>query len=252
MVVQLVQLRGLDRLIGEHLEHEHAPAQGSSGHRILHFAGGQMRRARKTPASVGVTRNTRRGVCWPRWSSWPSAAPFEDVANNWAVLYLDQGTQAPIHIASLGVTVVLACQFIGRLLGDPMTDRWGREPVARSGGLLIAVGFLLAMAAPGYALAFVGFGLAGLGCATLVPVAFAAAGRIPRLPHGTGIAILGWLMRIGFLATSPAIGAFSDATDLRLALTIPLTAGLTAALIAHTTIRNRNQRRAQDRVQVKA
>lgn len=209
--------------------------------------------ARKAPALVGVIGN---------YAAWRLLAPLvllaicgtliEDVANNWAVLYLDQETQAPISIASLGVTVVLACQFIGRLLGDPMTDRWGREAVARSGGLLIAVGFLLTMAGPGYALALIGFGLGGLGCATLVPAAFAAAGRIPGLPHGTGIAILGWLMRIGFLATSPAIGAFSDATDLRLALTIPLTAGLTAALIAHTTIRNRNKRHAQDKVKVPA
>lgn len=106
-------------------------------------------------------------------------------------------------------------------MSDPMTDRWGRAAVARSGGLLIAVGALLIVAAPAYPLAFVGFAIAGFGCATLVPAAFAAAGRLPGLPEGTGIAILGWLMRLGFLLTSPVIGWLSDATTLRTAMLVP-------------------------------
>lgn len=171
---------------------------------------------------------------------------IEDVANNWAVLFLRQEGHASIGVASLGVTVVLACQFVGRILGDPMTDRWGREAVARSGGLLIATGFLLAMVAPGYVLAFVGFGLAGLGSATLVPAAFAAAGRVPGLLQGTGIAMLGWLMRLGFLITSPVIGVFSDAAGLRLALIVPMAAGLVAAFIAHATGRHREEDRARE------
>ena len=133
----------------------------------------------------------------------------------------------------LRVPGYIAAQFIGRLLGDPMTDRWGRERVAAAGGLLVALGFVLVIAAPVYAVAFAGFTLAGFGCATLVPAAFAAAGRLPGFAHGTGIALLGWLMRLGFLFTSPVIGVLSDATSLRAAMLVPLAAGLIAALIAH-------------------
>jgi len=67
----------------------------------------------------------------------------------------------------------------------------------------------------------------------LVPAAFAAAGRLPGFAHGTGIALLGWLMRLGILFTSPVIGVLSDATSLRAAMLVPLAAGLIAALIAH-------------------
>ncbi|MCM3556553.1 hypothetical protein M3697_15815 [Janibacter melonis] len=80
------------------------------------------------------------------------------------------------------------------------------------------------------------------GSATLVPAAFAAAGRVPGLPEGTGIAVLGWLMRIGFLVTSPAIGSVADLTSLRAGLLVPVVAGLVAAAVAH------GQRRAQARV----
>lgn len=161
----------------------------------------------------------------------------EDVANNWAVLYLGGEAGAPAGVAALGLTVVLGAQFVGRLVGDPLTDRYGRDAVARTGGLLIALGAAMAALSPAYPVAFAGFALAGFGCATLVPAAFAAAGRIPGLAEGTGIAIIGWLMRLGFLLTSPAIGVISESTSLRVALVVPLVAGLVAALLAQRMAR---------------
>ena len=156
----------------------------------------------------------------------------EDVANNWSVLFLRTETDAPLAVAGLGVSVMLIAQFVGRLCGDPMTDRWGRDRVARAGGLLIALGALVAIVAPAYPVTVAGLALSGFGSATLVPAAFAAAGRVPGLPEGTGIAVLGWLMRIGFLITSPVVGIVSDATTLRVAWLVPLLAGLVAAGLA--------------------
>ncbi|MCW2856778.1 MAG: hypothetical protein JWR52_2393 [Marmoricola sp.] len=158
----------------------------------------------------------------------------EDIANNWATLYLHQVAGAPLALAGLGVSAVLLAQFVGRLAGDPMTDRWGRAEVATAGGLLIAAGALMVVLAPGYPLAFLGFALTGIGSATLVPAAFAAAGRIPHLRQGTGIAMLGWLMRLGFLFTSPSVGRLADLTSLRIALLLPVGAGLVAALVARS------------------
>lgn len=162
-----------------------------------------------------------------------SGTLLEEFANSWAALFIGQETDAPAQLAGLGFTIVLASQFVGRLVGDPMTDRWGREPVARAGGFVIAAGVLTAMFAPVYPLMLLAFALMGFGCATLVPAAFAAAARVPGLPHGTGIAVLGWLMRLGFLLTSPIIGVISDATNLRVALLVPLGAGVVAAYLAH-------------------
>ncbi|MDT9592082.1 MFS transporter [Nocardioides zeae] len=156
----------------------------------------------------------------------------EDVASNWVVLFLHTETAAPAQVATLGVATVVASQFVGRVLGDPMTDRWGRERVAVSGGLLIALGAALVVAPTAYPVAMLGFGLAGFGSATLVPAAFAAADRVPGLPEGTGIALVGWLMRLGFLLTSPLIGVVSQASSLRVALVLPLVGGLVAAGIS--------------------
>ncbi|MDO5628103.1 MAG: MFS transporter [Mobilicoccus sp.] len=157
---------------------------------------------------------------------------MEEVANSWSALFIDRETAAPDGLAGLGFTIVLAAQFVGRLVGDPMTDRWGREAVARAGGLLAAAGMALAWVGPSWHLVLVGFGLMGFGCATLVPAAFAAAARVPGLAHGTGVAVLGWGMRLGFLLTSPVIGVISDTAGLRHALLVPLAAGLVAAWMA--------------------
>lgn len=193
------------------------------------------------PSGAEPSRATRPGT-------WALLAPIvllaicgtlvEDVANNWSVLYLQTETAAPVAVAGLGVSVMLAAQFVGRLCGDRMTDRWGRDRVARAGGLLIALGALVAIVAPAYPLTVAGLALSGFGSATLVPAAFAAAGRVPGLPEGTGIAILGWLMRIGFLLTSPLVGVVSDASSLRVAWTVPLLAGLVAASLAERARRS--------------
>lgn len=208
----------------------------------------QLRAAEAAPdadAAAGRSSAVRR-------HAWRLLVPFvvlaicgtlvEDVANNWAVLYLGDVVAAPTAVAGLGLSAALGAQFVGRVLGDPMTDRWGRIAVARAGGLLVASGSLLVVLAPTYVVALGGFAVAGFGSATLVPAAFAAAGRVPGLPEGTGIAVLGWLMRIGFLVTSPAIGSVADLTSLRAGLLVPVVAGLVAAAVAH------GQRRAQVRV----
>ncbi len=189
----------------------------------------------------------------PRRFPWRLLAPLvilaisgtlvEDVANNWVTLYVNREIGAPIGLAGLGFAATLGAQFVGRLLGDPMTDRWGRAAVARSGGVLIAVGSLVAVLAPSPLVAIVGFALAGFGSATLVPAAFAAADELPGIAHGSGVAMLGWLMRLGFLFTSPLIGTLADGFGLRLALLVPVLAGLTAAILAHLMARREPARR---------
>lgn len=164
-----------------------------------------------------------------------SGTLLEDVANNWSALYLHDVLGAPLGLAGLGFVVMIGSQFVGRLLGDPMSDRWGKPQVARTGGLLAAAGMTLVLVAPAPWVALVGFGLTGFGCATLVPAAFEAAAHIPGLREGTGVTLVGWLMRLGFLVTSPLIGTIADQAGLRAGMVLPLAAGLTAALIAHRT-----------------
>ncbi|MFF0905660.1 UNVERIFIED_CONTAM: MFS transporter [Kocuria sp. CPCC 205316] len=156
----------------------------------------------------------------------------EDAGQNWSAVYLNTELGAPLATAGLGLVALMAAQFVGRMLGDPMTDRWGRAAVVRAGAALSAAGMLLVVLAPAPVVAVAGFALAGFGCATLVPAAFHAADDIPGLRAGTGLALVSWLMRISFLGLSPAVGVLSDAVGLRAALLVVPVFALVAALMA--------------------
>lgn len=116
--------------------------------------------------------------------------------------------------------------------GDLATDRWGRVNVMRAGGVMIAVGGLLIVGVPTLPTVFLGYALVGFGCATVIPAAYAAAGRLLGLPEGAGITLVSWLLRVGFLTCSPIIGLVSDPTDLRVSLTLLVIAGLAIIVLA--------------------
>ena len=115
---------------------------------------------------------------------------------------------------------------IGRLTGDRVVDRFGQRRVARAGGALTAAGMGFALAVPSIPTTLIGFALAGLGVATLVPAVYHAADELPGLPRGLGLAAVNWLLRIGFLLSPPLIGVIADATSLRVALLTVVLAGL--------------------------
>lgn len=160
-----------------------------------------------------------------------SGTAVEEVANNWAALMAAQIAGVPVAESGVALTLMLAAQCVGRFLGDPMINRWGRVTVARFGGVLIAGGTVAAMLSTGELGLFAGLAAAGFGCATIVPSAFTAASKLPGISEGAGLTVVSWLMRIGFLATSPIIGLLATATSLRLALGILVVAGLTIVLL---------------------
>ena len=161
-----------------------------------------------------------------------AGALVEDIGFNWSAVYLVQAVGTTAGVAGFGYSTMLGAQFIGRVLGDPATDRWGRVNVMRAGGVMIAVGGLLIVGVPTLPTVFLGYALAGFGCATVIPAAYAAAGRLPGLPEGAGITLVSWLLRVGFLTCSPIIGLVSDLTDLRVSLTLLVIAGLAIIVLA--------------------
>lgn len=147
----------------------------------------------------------------------------EDAGASWSALYLTGGLGAAAAMAGLGLVALQGMQFVGRILGDRLTDRFGKRAVARTGGVITALGMGLALAFPTTVTTLIGFGAAGLGVATLVPAAMHTADEMPGLPPGLGLTVVTWLMRIGFLVSPPVLGLVADATSLRVALlSVPL------------------------------
>ncbi|SDX60344.1 Fucose permease [Modestobacter sp. DSM 44400] len=149
----------------------------------------------------------------------------EDAGASWSALYLRNDLGAGAAVAGLGFVALQSAMTIGRLTGDRVVDRFGQRRVARAGGVAIAGGMGLALTFPSVPATLAGFALAGLGVATLIPAVFAAADAPSGLPHGTGLAVSNWLMRIGFLLSPPLIGLVADAAGLRTALLTVVLAG---------------------------
>jgi MFS family permease len=161
-----------------------------------------------------------------------AGAVVEDGGSSWATLYLHDSLSAPAAIAALGFVAVVGFQFIGRALGDRMVDRWGQAAVAKAGGVIIALGMAAALAFPSVPGTIAGFAAAGFGSATLVPGAMHAADELPGLRPGTGLTVLTWLMRVGFLGSPIVVGAIADAVSLRVGLLSVVVAGLATVALA--------------------
>ena len=172
-----------------------------------------------------------------------AGAIVEDAGSSWATLYLRDSLGAPGAIAVTGYIAMVAFQFIGRLIGDRLVDRFGERAVARAGGLITAAGMGAALAFPSVPGTIAGFAAAGLGVATLVPAAMHGADQLPGLRAGTGLTAVAWLMRVGFVSSPPVVGLIADATSLRVGLLVVPVAGVTVMLLATAFSARRRQSR---------
>jgi MFS family permease len=177
-----------------------------------------------------------------------SGSVVEDAGSSWAALYLSGSLGAATSVAAFGFIALVGMQFVGRMVGDGLVDRFGERTVARVGGLTTAVGMAVALVLPSVWLTIVGFGLAGLGVATLVPAAMHQADRLPGLKPGTGLAVVSWLMRIGFLLSPPIVGSIADATSLRAGLIVVPIAGTAVVLLSGVLATGRHDTADDDRV----
>jgi fucose permease len=159
---------------------------------------------------------------------------LEDAAQTWSTIYLTDVLGATFGLAAVAVVLYTAGMTVGRLTNDRWIDRWGETAVARSGALIASAGLILVVVAGVSAavpLAAIGFGLVGVGASPLFPVMISAAGTVPGVPAGQGVAVVAWLARGGFVIAPTLVGVAADVVGLAAALIIPLLAGVSVALL---------------------
>jgi hypothetical protein len=101
-----------------------------------------------------------------------------------------------------------------------------------------------ALAFPSVPGTIAGFAAAGFGTATLIPAAMHSADQLPGLRPGTGLTVMTWLMRIGFLGAPLVVGVVADAAGLRIGLlSVPVAGLLAVALAGALQVRGRPPRR---------
>ncbi|KQY46713.1 MFS transporter [Cellulomonas sp. Root137] len=160
----------------------------------------------------------------------------EDAGSSWGALYLRGEVGVGAAAAGMAFVSLQVAMTVGRLTGDRVVDRFGQRRVARLGGVAIALGLGLALAVPSLTTTLVGFALAGLGVATLVPAVMHTADELPGLPAGVGLTVVSWLLRVGFLVSPTLVGVVADASSLRVALLGVVAAGIVVAVLGRILV----------------
>ena len=160
----------------------------------------------------------------------------EDAGSSWGALYLRTELLTGAATAGLAFVALQVAMTVGRLAGDRVVDRFGQRRVALAGGAAIALGMGVALAVPSIATTLAGFAFAGLGVATLIPAVMHTADELPGLPHGVGLTVVSWLLRVGFLISPTVVGLVADASSLRVALLSVVLAGIGVLVLGRVLV----------------
>ncbi|GAB4432380.1 MAG: MFS transporter [Anaerolineae bacterium] len=161
-------------------------------------------------------------VLWPLGAVAFCSSIGEGAMADWSAVYLKSIVGATDSVAAFGFAAFSITMTGGRLLGDNLAMRFGAASLVRAGGVAALAGLLLAILLPQVAPVLLGFAAVGAGLSIVVPLAFSAAGNVPGLPSGVGIAGVATIGYAGFLAGPPAIGLVAEVTSLRVAMLLVL------------------------------
>jgi MFS family permease len=180
------------------------------------------------------------GFAWPRLSVLGIgvlcllAFLFEGAALDWTAVYMHDVAGASMDVAASGYAGFSLSMAVMRFAGDGFVRRFGPVRVLGAGAGLAAFGIALACAFPRPWAVTVGLTLAGFGQANIVPLLFSAAGRVPGVAAGAGVAMAATMGYGAFLLGPPLIGFLADWVGLRTALLLLVASALTIACSART------------------
>jgi len=151
---------------------------------------------------------------------------------DWSALLMEERTGATAASAALGFSAFSIAMAACRFAGDRLIVRFGALRIMVVGGLAMFAGLALAVASTHFVLSAVGFALVGLGAANVVPLLIGAAGRIPGMSAGNGVAAVATLGYGGLLLAPPVLGWVAMHSSIMVALGGLSLSGLVIALSA--------------------
>jgi fucose permease len=150
----------------------------------------------------------------------------EGAMADWGALYVHDDLGGSEGMAAFAFTVFSTTMLLGRFATDRVSSRFDPSRVVRAGAIVAVVGLIGGLLPSTTTAAIVGYAVMGLGLACVFPLVYSAAGSIPGVPSGRGVAAAATMGYTGFLAGPPLLGFVARVTSIQAALL------LVAALIA--------------------
>lgn len=142
----------------------------------------------------------------------------EGVMYNWSVLYVQQELGALPQRAALAYVAFSGATAAMRFAGDWVRARVAERTVVIAGALLAAVAMTATLLAHDVTIAMIGFAVVGIGLATVVPILYNAATRVPGVSRAAGIAAASSIGYVGFMIGPPIVGGIAHGSNLSWAL----------------------------------
>jgi MFS family permease len=141
-------------------------------------------------------------------------AVFGEVAGaDWSALYIERELGGSASRAALAVSAFAITMAAVRLMGDRVIRRLGPVRTVRLSGVCAVAGAVAVVLAPNLAVGLAGFALLGVGVAVVVPLVFAAAGRVGPHPARSIAGVAGVAYGAG-LVTPGVMGGIAAASSL--------------------------------------
>jgi len=156
---------------------------------------------------------------------------------DWSAIYTNTVVGMTKAFSALAMGVFATAMTLGRLFGDRLIDRLGKNTILVSSCSLSIAGLALTLSWVSAPTALVGFFLVGAGLSNVVPLTYSIAGNIPGIDPTAGIAIASTIGYSGFFVGPPVIGYLGDAFGLRIGLCFTLVLFFIALLVIFRLIR---------------
>lgn len=168
-----------------------------------------------------------------------AAILVEDVPARWGSVYLTDRVADPGAWIAVTYIALTSAMTLGRFTGDRLVERFGEVRWIRWSMAAVAVSMTMALIM-GTPLAFVvASAVSGFGVATLFPAAMRAASRLPGVTPATGVALVTWFSRIGFVISPLAVGLIAQGAGIAWGLGIVVVAAVAIIPLAGAALRER-------------
>jgi predicted MFS family arabinose efflux permease len=143
----------------------------------------------------------------------------EGASLDWAAVYVRDLLHHPAATAATTVAIFSICMAATRFGGDRVIHRLGPVTTVRLAGVCATTGALTVVLSKQIVLVVIGFGLLGIGIAVVVPLVFAAAGRLGEHPGRSIAGVAGIAYGSGLIAPG-VIGGIAHLSSLKVSFTV--------------------------------
>jgi MFS family permease len=139
-----------------------------------------------------------------------SAMLMEGAGIDWSAIYMRNIFSAGPFMAGIAVATVALSQAIARFFADAYVEKHSPESVSRILSVILLAGCIIVFLRLDPIVSLFGFGLIGVGCSVMFPLAVSAAAQMTDRPATTNVASMVQTSFVIFLLGPPLLGTLGE------------------------------------------